>query len=145
MYIIEAGSQMRDEIIALLQSQKLPVEDLPLTLTDFYVAKEAGKIIGIIGMERFGQFGLLRSMVVHPDYRNQQIAAILVHFLEQLAAGSGIKSMYLLTETAAGYFSKKGYLAINRDQAPAEIKKSSEFSHVCPVSAIVMAKEIKIQ
>lgn len=140
MNIFIATPEMRDEIIDLLQSQQLPVADLPLILTDFFVAKDAGKIVGVIGMERYGAVGLLRSMAVHPDFRNQHIAASLVQELEKRAQSTGIKSIYLLTETASGYFIRKGFITVQRDQVPDAIKSSSEFSHVCPVSAMVMAK-----
>ena len=142
MHITEATPPMRAEIIALLQSQQLPVEDLPSQLSDFFVAQEDGKVIGLIGMEQYGEYGLLRSMVVHPDFRNQQIAAALVDTLEQRATATGIKALYLLTETAAAYFSKKGFSTVQRDVVPDAVKVSTEFSHVCPVSATVMVKQI---
>jgi amino-acid N-acetyltransferase len=142
MHITEASPPMRTEIIALLQSQQLPVEDLPSRLSDFFVAQEDGKLIGLIGMEQYGEYGLLRSMVVHPDFRNKQIAADLVQTLEQRATAAGIKALYLLTETAAGYFSKKEFSTIQREEVPAVVKASSEFSHVCPVSATVMVKQL---
>jgi len=66
----------------------------------------------------------------------------LVKTLEEQAIASGISDMYLLTETADKYFSKKGYHPINRDEVPTEVKASSEFSYVCPVSAIVMKKPL---
>ena len=144
MNTLIAIPEMRDEIIDLLQSQQLPVADLPTVLTDFFVAADAGKIVGVIGMERHGAFGLLRSMAVHPQYRNQHIAATLVQELEKRARSTGIAAMYLLTETASGYFSRKGYNTIQRDQVPDAVKSSSEFSHVCPVSAMVMEKTLFI-
>ena len=140
MNILEASFQQRDAITTLLQSQGLPTEDLPQALPDFYVAVEEEKVIGLIGMERYSRFGLLRSMVVHPDYRNRQIAEKLVQLLEEKAGTSGIQYMYLLTETAEKYFERKGYSTIGREEVPAEIKTSSEFSHVCPASATVMKK-----
>jgi amino-acid N-acetyltransferase len=142
MHITEASPPMRTEIIALLQSQQLPVEDLPSQLSDFFVAQEDGKMIGLIGMEQYGEYGLLRSMVVHPDFRNQQIAAALVDILEQRATAAGIKALYLLTETAAIYFSKKGFTTVQREAVPDAVKVSTEFSHVCPVSATVMVKQL---
>ena len=142
MQIVKATQQNRDKIKSLLQSQNLPSQDLPDLLTDFYVAVDAGELIGLIGMERYGTYALLRSMVVHPDYRNKRIAETLVTRLETEAKSTGIAEMYLLTETADKYFSKKGYTTITRDVVPKELKGSSEFSHVCPVSAIVMKKQL---
>jgi amino-acid N-acetyltransferase len=65
--------------------------------------------------------------------------------LEEQASSTGITTMYLLTETADKYFSKKGYSTITRGEVPDELKGSSEFSHVCPVSAVVMKKELVVQ
>jgi amino-acid N-acetyltransferase len=145
MQIVKATEQSRDEIKSLLQSQNLPAEDLPNVLADFFAAVDGGELIGLIGMERYGHYGLLRSMVVHPDYRNKQIAEKLVQLLEQTASGSGITTMYLLTETAENYFVKKNYQVITREEVPQALFQSSEFSHVCPVSATVMRKDLEKQ
>lgn len=142
MQIVKATQQTRDEIKSLLRSQNLPSEDLPDILTDFYAAVDGAKMIGLIGMERYGAYALLRSMVVHPEYRNKRIAEALISRLETEAKSTGIAEMYLLTETADKYFSKKGYTIITRDIVPKELQGSSEFSHVCPASAIVMKKQL---
>lgn len=144
MQVANAMEQHRYEIISLLQANKLPSEDLPGSLSDFYIVVDDDKVIGLIGMERYGRSGLLRSMVVHPDYRNRHIAETLVRTLEEQATASGISNMYLLTETADKYFSKNGYQAIAREEVPTEVKASSEFSYVCPVSAIVMKKPLVV-
>ena len=140
--ITKAGNHYRQSIVSLLQSEKLPVDDLPSQLDNFFVAIEAGKVIGAIGLEQYDNCGLLRSMVVNNEYRNQSIASRLVRELEENAQNSGIDCIYLLTESAQGYFEKKGYEKISRTDVPKSIQASSEFSNVCPVSAIVMKKAI---
>jgi amino-acid N-acetyltransferase len=142
MQIIKANEQSRNAIIALLKKYNLPTGDLPSSLADFYTALDGDQLAGLIGMEQYGRCGLLRSMVVDDAYRNQNIAGTLVTMLEEAAKSSGIETMYLLTETADQYFSRKGYNTVSRDEVPAEIKTSSEFSHVCPASAVVMKKQL---
>lgn len=139
---IAATPSLRKEIITLLQSQHLPVEDLPVSLDDFLVVVENNCVVGVIGLERYGEYGLLRSMAVHPGYRNRRIAATLVEALEQRAVASGMKALYLLTETAPFYFDRKGYKVVAREEVPEGVKVSPEFSHVCPVSATVMVKHL---
>ncbi|WP_276484803.1 arsenic resistance N-acetyltransferase ArsN2 [Paraflavitalea pollutisoli] len=142
MRITDATQDMRQQIVSLLQGDHLPVDDLPEVLDNFFVAIDQDAPVGVIGMETYGQYGLLRSMVVHPEYRRNNIASTLVSRLEKKAAKSGIAELYLLTETASGYFQKKGFEVIDRKSVPQPITKSSEFSHVCPVSAIVMKKDL---
>ena len=140
--ITRATTNQRQSIIQLLQSEKLPVDDLPASLDTFFVATEDDNVIGAIGLELYGDCGLLRSMVVDKEHRNKNIASGLVQRLESHAKTIGINCMYLLTETAPQYFERKGYQRTTRDEVPESLKASSEFSHVCPVSAIVMKKPL---
>ena len=136
------NDKYRDAIIGLLQSEKLPVEDLPADLKNFFVAIDNGSVVGAIGLEVYDQNGLLRSLIVKSEYRKMKLATRLINELENLSRSIGLKSIYLLTETAREYFDKKGYTAIDRNKAPVSIKQSSEFSHVCPSTAVLMQKNI---
>jgi len=142
MNIIQANQTHRQAIIELLKTEKLPVEDLPGNLDHFFVASMDGDVIGAIGLEQYPPFGLLRSMVVRKDYRNQKVAAALVETQEKHASRLKIDWIYLLTETASTYFTKKGYKPVERLEVPDAIQQSTEFSSVCPVSAIVMKKAL---
>ena len=132
----------RDDIIALLSSEKLPTEDLPSTLNNFLVMIEDDKLVGVIGLEIYGNYGLLRSLAVSTDFRNQSIAGKLIKQAEKLAEAKELKVIFLLTETAQDYFLNKGYHIITRAEVPAEVQQASEFSHVCPQSAIAMKKDL---
>ena len=140
MKIIQANQTHRSTIIELLKTEKLPVDDLPGNLNHFFVAIIDDVVVGAIGLEHYPPLALLRSMVVQKDYRNQKIAASLVETLERHAGNLNIDSIYLLTETASSWFDRKNYQRVERTEVPNEIKQSSEFSSICPVSAIVMKK-----
>jgi len=139
---IEQADKYRGSIIALLTVEKLPVADLPDPLKNFAVSKKGDEITGVIGLEIYGDYALLRSLAVNNNFRNQGIANELLQYIEKLAAAKKLKAIYLLTETAPCYFTRKGYQTITRADVPAEVQQSSEFSHVCPHSAIVMLKPI---
>ena len=138
--VVQATNANRHAIEVLLVSQKLPVEDLPASLENFWVVKDQSEIVGVAGLELHLPFGLLRSLAVTPGYRNLGIGDTLVRAVEEQAAKLDLKGIFLLTETAKRYFEKRGYIVIEREQTPGIIKQSSEFSHVCPVSAVVMQK-----
>lgn len=140
--IIDRAQTYRDKIVELLTAEKLPVADLPETLDNFIVAIQDGGVVGVAGVELYGSYGLLRSLAVHPEYRSLGIAGKLLAMLDNISKQKGLSELYLLTETAPAYFERKNYSKINRDEVPAEVQRSSEFSHVCPTSAIVMKKEL---
>lgn len=142
---ITGAKNYRDDVVALLSTEKLPVEDLPLTLENFLVARDSNEVIGAIGLEIYGDSGLLRSLVVRKDYRNLGIAGNLLAELEVSAIAKGLKDIYLLTETASGYFNGKNFRIIIRADVPLALHQSSEFSYVCPQSAVVMKKTLSKQ
>jgi amino-acid N-acetyltransferase len=141
--ITKATDDHRDAVVNMLQNEKLPTQDLPASLKNFFVASEKDEVVAAIGLEQYGDCGLLRSMVVREEHRNKKIASILVQRLEEYAKTLGVDCIYLLTETAAPYFERKGYYRINREEVPKQLQASSEFNSVCPVSATVMRKSIK--
>lgn len=140
--IIDQAQPHRNAIKALLSAEKLPTIDLPETLDNFIAAIADAEVIGVAGLEIYGSFGLLRSVAVRSDFRSQGIAAKLLRRIDALASLKGITEIYLLTETASDYFERKTFRRIDRTEVPEELQQSSEFSHVCPQSAIVMKKII---
>jgi len=142
--VTKASEAQRAAITALLKAEHLPAEDLPPSLDHFFVVEQEGAVVGAIGLEAYGQVGLLRSMVVDKASRGQSLAAQLVTELERYAAALGLHTLYLLTETADQYFEKKGYERIHRAEVPEALKASTEFSHVCPASATVMKKALSV-
>ena len=140
--ITQKAQYFRDAVIALLIAEKLPVDDLPKKLDNFVVALDDEHLVGVAGLEIYGAYGLLRSVAVDKAYRGKGIADRILKQTEALAEAKQLKAIFLLTETAADYFLRKGYQTISRAEVPAEVQESTEFSHVCPVSAIVMKKNL---
>jgi len=132
----------RDGIIALLKAERLPTQDLPDILENFIVALQDEDVIGVAGLEIYGDYGLFRSLAVHKQFRNKGIAQNLMQQIEVLANKQQLHELYLLTETAPDYFERNGYQKISRDEVPVIVQQSAEFSEVCPQSAIVMKKSI---
>ncbi|HEX2533607.1 MAG TPA: arsenic resistance N-acetyltransferase ArsN2 [Chitinophagaceae bacterium] len=137
------GAPYAADIVRLLQQERLPVEDLPEGLPHFFAAFAGDEVVGAIGLERYADTGLLRSLVVDPAYRNRGIADYLIACLEGEAAALGLSSLYLLTTTAPEYFARKGFLPADRSTAPEALQRSSEFTHTCPQSAVLMKKELQ--
>lgn len=140
--IIDQAQPHRNAIIALLSAEKLPTVDLPETLDNFIAAIADAEVIGVAGLAIYGSYGLLRSVAVRSDFRSQGIAAKLLRRIDALASLKGITEIYLLTETASDYFERKTFRRIDRTEVPEDLQQSSEFSHVCPQSAIAMKKII---
>jgi amino-acid N-acetyltransferase len=141
-FITQQVVQSERELHALrdfLRVNQLPADDL--TLADslyltYYDSNEA--LVGSGGLEFHGDKALLRSLAVSQLMRSQSLGKQIVEDLVQQVKSKGLKEVYLLTLTAYYFFLKLGFSEIKRDEAPVEIKSTTEFSQVCPDSARVM-------
>ncbi len=131
-------------ILNLLSRADLPTKDLTVDkLREFMVAKsEKNIVIGSIGVEPYEDAGLLRSLAVDPSYRGRGLGVELVHEIESHAHRKGIKTLFLLTTTAKGFFERLGFQIIHRDLVPAPIARTEEFKNICPVSAVCLSKTL---
>lgn len=128
-----------DAVQGLLTAANLPVDGVADQFDDGYVVSEAdGAIVGAAGLEVYGGYGLLRSVVVAPEWRGRGVAESLVRDRVEWGAARGLRAIYLLTTTAAPYFEKRGFASIERDIVPGAVRRSSEFAEICPTTAVAM-------
>ena len=97
---------------------------------------------GVVGLELFGAIALLRSLAVVSSRQRVGLGSKLVAHAEDYARSHGIKSLYLLTNTAESFFKHRGYKRTGRDDAPPAIRETKEFSEICPVSSAFMVKHL---
>lgn len=132
-----------EKIKKLLKNNDLPYDDIHSSGVEFITSEFKGKLVGCIGIEKYGEDGLLRSLAVEEEYKNRGLGKRLLNELIKKGKNEGIKKLHLLTTTAYKYFTRNGFRTINRLNAPVSIAKSKEFSELCPSNSIYMVKEIK--
>lgn len=125
----------------LLEYERLPQEDVTEQLLDhFLVCRDEKGVVGAVALEPFGNLMLLRSLVVAADRRREGLGVRLTLAAEAQAKRTGALAVYLLTTTAERFFAARGYRSISRTEAPLEIQGSSQFSRLCPSTAVLMVK-----
>ncbi len=129
-------------VAQLLAANGLPGEDIGAHLDHVLLAWRDQTLAGIAGVEAHGGAGLLRSVCVSPEFRNQGLAATLCRQIEAYARNAGMQRLFLLTTTAAGYFERLGYTACARDTAPEAVRQSAQFQALCPATATCMVKAL---
>lgn len=130
------------EFRSLLKSSGLPADDLNFSRDLLVAYVEDNIMVGTGGLEIYGAYGLLRSLSVKLGTRGKALGTAITEHLIAQARERNLKSIYLLTETARGFFLRKGFDDVPRDTVPAELHASSEFSTVCGASAIAMRLEL---
>jgi amino-acid N-acetyltransferase len=129
--------------VALLEAAELPWSDLTDEhMEHFFFCGSPAALTGLIGIELRGANALLRSLVVRANRRCSGLGQALVEHAEAQARARGVRSIYLLTTTAAKFFERRGYVPATREEAPAEIRSTPEFADICPASSAFMVKRL---
>ena len=129
-------------VLELLKQAKLPELGIAENVQGFAVARLADAVVGCVGVEVYGSSGLLRSVAVKPSHAGRGVGALLVNHALLHATRQNLVSLYLLTTTARGYFSRFEFADCLREQAPEAIRSSWEFRSGCPASATLMIRRL---
>ena len=126
-----------------LSDEGLPTDDLTVDHMDaFIVATQGGKPVGLIGIAKFAKVGLLRSLIVDTACRGVGLGGRLGAARESSARSEHIDELWLLTIDADAFFTRYGYVVVERDQSPEAIRNTAEFSTLCPGDAVLMCKHL---
>ena len=143
LQIIPATVQDESGVKSLLHICDLPSDDIKSShMEHFFVIKDTRGIIGSVGLEMCGKFGLLRSLALAESLRGRGLGIQLVGHIEVYARSQQIPALYLLTTTADHFFARIGYQSISRGSVPAAVRETTEFQSTCPASAVCMYKKL---
>jgi len=132
-----------EAVRTLLRECHLPTADLSESHLEHFFARRNGDALeGVVGLELYPPYALLRSLAVAPSERGRGIGRQLVMEAERHAREHGAREIYLLTTTAERFFARAGYESVPRNDAPSAIRETSEFATVCPASAALMRKRL---
>ncbi|HSE43475.1 MAG TPA: arsenic resistance N-acetyltransferase ArsN2 [Acidobacteriota bacterium] len=131
------------EIQRLLKSADLPYSDIAEHIRHFIFVKHKSDIVGCVGLEIYEDIALLRSLAVEEKHRNRGLAKMLVQGILQYAREQKITKVFLLTTSADRYFEKLSFKHVDRSTAPDAIQRTTQFTTLCPASAVLMYKELQ--
>ncbi len=141
--IIDAAQEIDlPAILALLEKSVLPQDGLSDHVATTLVAREDHAIVGSAALELYGTVALLRSVAVADQLRGQGLGQQLTKEALKLAEQHGVTLVYLLTETASGFFPRLGFRPIPRSEVAPAIHASTEWTTACPDTAQAMVADL---
>jgi amino-acid N-acetyltransferase len=126
------------QLVALLKASDLPIAGFAAHVANTIIARESDQIVGCATVEVYGGAGLLRSVAVAPERRGEGLGQRLTAAALDLARRRGVRTVYLLTTTADGFFPKVGFAVIDRRELDPALAASEELRGACPASALAM-------
>jgi arsenate reductase len=153
-YVKDDGEPcLRDEVIAAddpdfiaaLAAADLPTGDLAEPGRRFFAYRTlSGELVGYAGCEPYDKVTLLRSLVVLPKARNKGIGKAIVARLARRSFDEGARTLWLLTTSATGYFEGLGFKRVERANVPQAILSTRQAKDICPSSAVILSKPIRL-
>lgn len=107
----------------LLAMEKMPIRDITVeSLEHCLVYRDGLGVIAVVFVERIGEVGLLRSLVVTIPYGGCGIGRQMVQVAEKFASQLGVRSLFVVTDSATGFFEQLNFHHADCDLAPPEIQ-----------------------
>ena len=131
-----------NEIRNLLTANRLPAQGAVNHLTNFLVATENGRVIGTIGMEQYGDIGLVRSLVVASPMRGRSIGKRLVKQLIERARVKQVSMLYLLSGPADRIYTRFGFESMARADLPTRLYTSTELQDPSSTASTAMRRKL---
>ncbi|CAL8473612.1 arsenic resistance N-acetyltransferase ArsN2 [Caballeronia sp. S22] len=132
-----------EAIHAVLHEHGLSTSDVTVeTLNGFLVAVDHKRIVGCVGVDRYGSVGLLRSLAVRLLERNDGLGHRLLVSVEKRCLADEISELWLLTTDAPNFFIGAGYRLSARNTAPDDLRATAQFASICPASAVCLRKQL---
>lgn len=104
------------------------------------VEAERGRILATASVEPVSPLrGILRSVAVAEGAAGQGCGTLAIAGALRLAARTGVREIYLATESAEGFFLSLGFREVPRDRLPDEIADHPQLVRECPITAPTMA------
>ena len=143
MKIILKSPQIINEISELLIGAELvPTELEKNNLYWFGEKNDKDELIAVIGVERYSDICLFRSLAVKAEERNKGIGDKLIKEAVSFAISININEAYLITSAIAEKMKRYGFVTIDRSSLPHVIKESPFIREICPATSCIMYKTL---
>ena len=108
-YVREANEADAPAMATLLREHNLQAEGLLEVGTVYWVAEEDGYTIGAVGLELGETAVLLRSAIVHPEWRGLGVGKSLTEAALDWSCEAGYRVAYCFSTEAGHYWLARGF------------------------------------
>ncbi len=105
-------------IEAFLAEQGLPGGGVAELIADFIVARDDGRLVGTVGLDRVGETAFLRSLAVAPAHRGRGLGRRLAAEALDRAVRKGLGRVFLLALASPDLFRSMGFEIVERGDFP---------------------------
>ncbi len=117
-----------DDVISLLIDADLNVEGVHENIGSFVIAFDGDQLVACCGAEAYQFVAVVRSLVVHPEYRRKGVGRRLVRQMLDRLSSRGLREFYVVPGAAEDFFRKRGFKPCDRDEIHPQVLASNELT-----------------
>ena len=125
----------------LLHQNNLSTEGITEKDVQFFAMYEEEIALGIGAFTVCGVFAMLRSVCIDHRYQKRGLGNVLCNQLFIKAKELGLENIYLLTDTAEGFFKKQNFNRIKREELPIVLENNILVQSACSMNSVVMYRK----
>lgn len=133
-----AAAADQDAWLALLHAAALPPASLDSATT--WLAVRGADLLACASVERHATSCYLRSVAVDARQRGAGLGTRLCEQALASAARAGAEEAWLMTTDAEGFFARRGFVPVAREEAPPWLRAHGHLIADCPSSATLMRR-----
>ncbi len=118
-------------MLQLLEKANLNTEGLAENLDNFLVVEDVRQsepyMVGMVGLEIYGDLGILRSLVLRSESWNSKVGVELLSLIIGYGWKKGLREIYLMTQISQDFFEYWGFVEVTWDDLPEHLRQSSQF------------------
>ncbi|MFD2446790.1 GNAT family N-acetyltransferase [Bacillus sp. CGMCC 1.16607] len=140
--IRSANEQDLPILLEFLERANLGTEGLKETFEYFLLLEDgSGRLRATIGVEPFGENGLLRSLVISPGMTEKEILLLFEQIL-RLTKDKNMKTLFLATNkmTSLSFFEMLGFSTALESSLPEDLYESEHIKNILHVDNSVFLK-----
>jgi N-acetylglutamate synthase-like GNAT family acetyltransferase len=137
-----ATEQDLPQLVGFLERANLGTEGVRETIDYFLLMEdESGRLRATLGVEPFGENGLLRSLVVTAGMKENEILLLFEQIL-RLTKEKQLTSLYLATNkaTSVPFFKMLGFSTVSVEELPEDLHQSQHIKNILTVDNSVFLK-----
>jgi N-acetylglutamate synthase-like GNAT family acetyltransferase len=137
-----ATEQDLPNLVNFLEKANLGTEGVKETVEYFLLMEdENGSLRATLGVEPFGENGLLRSLVISAGMKENEILALFEQIL-RLTKEKNISNLFLATNkhTSVPFFEMLGFSTIEEEDLPEDLYQSEHIKNILTVDNSVFLK-----
>jgi glycerol 3-phosphatase-2 len=134
-----AAGDDAEAVRGLVEVAELDPGEVDSTDATVVAAAPDGELLATASADVSGRDGYLRSLAVAPAARGGSLGTLVTAAAAYWARGAGARTLYLLTETAEGFFRRLGFEPVERGSLPGWV---TDRSRACAETAVAMRREV---